>query len=239
MIELPVKQDVFTLKGRLFTLTVLHLYAVAIDEIAAQCDYLINKAPKLFEYAPIVISLAELKHEDIDFAAINEVLRRYRLIPVAVQDANEAQQVAAKAAGFAIIKASRKDDDGDRSLAESSKSTPKASKTKLCENKLVTSPVRSGQQVYAQGGDLIVLSSVSHGAELLADGNIHVYGALRGRALAGIKGNTEARIFCHQLNAELLSIAGQYIINETINQQPQLGAKQVYLTQGRLHIDAL
>ncbi|MCO6061755.1 septum site-determining protein MinC, partial [Pseudomonas sp. MOB-449] len=82
---------------------------------------------------------------------------------------------------------------------------------------------RGGQQIYAEGGDLVVLSAVSPGAELIADGNIHVYGPLRGRVLAGAKGNTEARIFCQQLTAELLSIAGRYKVAEDLRRSPQWG----------------
>lgn len=85
---------------------------------------------------------------------------------------------------------------------------------------MVTTPIRGGQQIYAQGGDLIVLAPVSPGAELLADGNIHVYGPLRGRALAGIKGDTSARIFCQQLAAEMVSIAGQYKVAEDLRRDP-------------------
>jgi septum site-determining protein MinC len=76
--------------------------------------------------------------------------------------------------------------------------------------------VRSGQQIYAKGCDLIVLGPISQGAELLSDGHIHVYGPLRGRALAGINGNKEAHIFCHSLEAELISIAGHYKLSEDI-----------------------
>jgi len=86
-------------------------------------------------------------------------------------------------------------------------------------NKLITTPIRSGQQVYAPGGDLVVLAPVSAGAEILADGNIHVYGPLRGRALAGVKGDTEARIFCQSLEAELISIAGNYKVNEDLQKE--------------------
>ncbi len=81
---------------------------------------------------------------------------------------------------------------------------------------LVTRPVRSGQRVYAAGGDLSIIAAVSSGAELMADGNIHVYGPLRGRALAGMKGNTDARIFCQDLQAELVSVAGHYRVSENI-----------------------
>ncbi|MCY1505214.1 Septum site-determining protein MinC [compost metagenome] len=89
--------------------------------------------------------------------------------------------------------------------------------------RVITSPVRGGMQVYAEGGDLVVLAPVSAGAELLADGNIHVYGPMRGRALAGVKGNLKARIFCQQMGAEMLSIAGKYKVAEDLRRDPAWG----------------
>jgi septum site-determining protein MinC len=105
--------------------------------------------------------------------------------------------------------------------------------------KVITTPVRSGQQIYAAGGDLVVLAAVSAGAELLADGNIHVYGALRGRALAGVKGNTEARIFCQSLEAELISIAGYFKLNEDLRETQWKQSVQAYLTDETLNIEPL
>lgn len=106
--------------------------------------------------------------------------------------------------------------------------------------KLVITPVRGGVQIYAAGGDLIVLAPVSPGAELLADGNIHVYGPMRGRALAGVKGDTSARIFCQQLAAELVSIAGNYKVAEDLRRSPQWGqAVHVSLSGDVLNITRL
>jgi septum site-determining protein MinC len=82
--------------------------------------------------------------------------------------------------------------------------------------KVIRQPVRSGQQVFAPEGDLVILSSVNAGAEVLAAGNIHVYGALRGRAMAGINGDASARIFSLQCNAEMVAIAGEYVVNESL-----------------------
>ena len=110
----------------------------------------------------------------------------------------------------------------------------------LIPARVITHPVRSGQQIYAKNCDLIVMAVVSAGAELLADGNIHVYGPLRGRALAGINGNSEARIFCQQLGAELLSIAGQYKVAEDLRRDPAWGkATQTYLNEEQLQISEL
>jgi septum site-determining protein MinC len=101
---------------------------------------------------------------------------------------------------------------------------------------LITQPVRSGQQIYAQGGDLIVLASVSHGAELLADGHIHVYGSMRGRALAGVLGDKDAMIFCRSLEAELISIAGQYRLSEDLKETCWKQPACIQLQDGRLNI---
>lgn len=104
----------------------------------------------------------------------------------------------------------------------------------------ISSPIRSGQQVYAENGDLIVTGMVSKGAELIADGNIHIYGPMRGRALAGAAGNRKARIFIHSMQAELVSVAGIY---RTFEQDlpPHLNHKsvQVYLQEDRLIISAI
>jgi septum site-determining protein MinC len=122
----------------------------------------------------------------------------------------------------------------------SAKQAKKPAEPELKPSKIITSPVRGGQQIYAQGCDLIVLAPVSAGAELLADGNIHVYGPMRGRALAGIKGNGAARIFCQQMGAELLSIAGQYKVAEDLRRDPLWGeAVHVSLSGDVLNITRL
>lgn len=104
---------------------------------------------------------------------------------------------------------------------------------------LVTQPVRSGQRLYASGSDLVVLSSISPGAELLADGHIHVYGALRGRALAGVAGNANVRIFCHSLEAELISIAGYWRVREDMPEALIGKPAQIALDGDRLTIEPL
>jgi septum site-determining protein MinC len=106
-------------------------------------------------------------------------------------------------------------------------------------NRLITQPVRSGQQIYAPDGDLILLGPISEGAEVLADGNIHIYGTLRGRALAGVKGNVEARIFCQDLKAQLLSIAGCYRVLEQLEADVRGKPVHVRLKDDSLVIEPL
>ena len=97
-------------------------------------------------------------------------------------------------------------------------------------------PVRSGTQIYARGADLVVTAAVGAGAEIIADGNIHVYGARRGRALAGADGDVEALIFCSRLEAELVSIAGRYLVSEQLPPEQQGFPVQIALVDERLTV---
>ena len=101
-----------------------------------------------------------------------------------------------------------------------------------------SAPVRSGQQIYAENRDLTVLTTVGAGAEVIADGSVHIYGPLRGRALAGAKGNEQARIFCREFHAELVAIAGHYKVLEEIPKELRGKAVQVWLEDQQLKIAA-
>ena len=119
---------------------------------------------------------------------------------------------------------------------------PKASEPpyeKSRKSRMILRPVRSGQQIYVPEGDLIVVAPVGAGSELLADGCIHVYGPLRGRALAGVNGDDTARIFCQSLEAELVAIAGHYQINEDLAPEWKKKVPQVWLEKERLMISTL
>ena len=104
---------------------------------------------------------------------------------------------------------------------------------------VIETPVRAGQRVWAQGSDLIILSTVNAGAEVIADGNVHVYGALRGRAIAGGGNNTEARIFALNFDPELVSIAGFYAVRDGIGKALIGRAMQVRLTGEQMRFDPL
>jgi septum site-determining protein MinC len=123
--------------------------------------------------------------------------------------------------------------------AEEASSVGEEQHPQAAPSKVVVHPVRSGRQIYAQGGDLIVLASISPGAELIADGHIHVYGALRGRALAGIAGNPQARIFCRSLEAELVSVAGYWRVRDDIPEELIGKPVQIYLGNEQVVIEEL
>lgn len=228
-------QPPFELKGSLFTLTVLHLRQVELDAIDRHLAEKINQAPGFFTNAPVIIDLGMLPKLSaaVDFAGLYARLRQRGMIPVGVRNGSVELHAAAMVVGLPVLPEAR---------PQSSAKKTEAAKPEECApgpSKIVTQPVRSGQQIYVPDGDLILMGTVSPGAEVLADGNIHVYGRLRGRALAGAKGNTEARIFCQSLEAELVSIAGRYRVIEQLDESLRDRPVQMFLLENRLIIEPL
>lgn len=228
MVTEQITSQAFKLKGRLFTLTVLQIVDANEVNFAAQLQQMVNQAPNMFTMAPVVLDFSQCSLKLIDFAALKNHLKQKKLIAVGVQGLTEELSQQALLHDFAVFNASSNADKSINTGSTKKVNPPKDALISNNQTKVITSPVRSGQQVYAKGSDLIVTASVSRGAELLADGNIHVYGCLRGRALAGIQGDSQVRIFCQDLDAELVSIAGVYALNDKIKQQ-SAGAKQVYI----------
>jgi septum site-determining protein MinC len=236
---------VFELKARAFTLPTLRLLGGDMDRVADGLAQKVSQAPDFFRNTPVVIDLEDFVAGNgvVDFALLVGLLRGYGMVPVGVRGGNAAQNEAAQVLELAIL-ASAKPAVAKPKRAAPAKPPPEpkpaataaAARPGGAVNKLVTRPVRSGQRVYAAGGDLIVTAQVSAGAELLADGNIHVYSALRGRALAGVKGNRESRIFCQNLQAELVSVAGHYRLSENL-QELAGRAVQIHLDDRSLVVE--
>ncbi|MCX7208403.1 MAG: septum site-determining protein MinC [Proteobacteria bacterium] len=174
-------------------------------------------------------SLPELPSA-LEVGTLVRLLQQFSLLPIAVHGGNSDQKLAAAAAGLVVLQ----DDSLSTPLPAANKATPPPPAL------VITRPVRTGQQVYAKGGDLIVLALVSAGAEVIADGNIHVYAPLRGRALAGAKGDNQARIFTTCMEAELVSIAGIYrSLQEDLPDSIKTKPAQIYLDQEKIVIEAL
>ena len=250
-------------QGGLFTVMVLKIgdpYDPALDQDLAEQ---VARSPGFFSDAPVVIDLKDsLGCTSVaDYVALKQLLRRHRLIPVGVQNASALQTRAAHSVDLAIFSGA----SGNAAQRRASPSEPAAAAVAAPaprpaapppapaavapppplpveraaanpRSRLITQPVRSGMQLYAKGGDLVVVAPVSPGAELIADGHIHVYGALRGRALAGAAGDTDARIFAQRLEAELVSIAGRYLVSEAIAPELTRQPVQVSLVEDRLRI---
>ena len=231
------------LKGRMISLTVLELYSSDLGDLNQQLRDKAHQAPAFFRNAPVMLDFENLSEEvDIDWLdSANRLLTGNNFVPVGIAGAPTSLEYAARARGIAIWPSS----GTERQAPEPPPPEPEKTQTVAARpsaqpsTRVVHQPVRSGQKVYAQGGDLIVLASVSTGAEVLADGHIHVYGTLRGRALAGVQGDESARIFCHDLQADLVAIAGYYIINDDLPPDKRGAAVQIFLDQEHLHIESL
>jgi len=146
-----------------------------------------------------------------DWAWLAQELKSRGLNPFAVQNASAELAAAARQAGLLVLN----DVAPAPALATAepvatAEPAPEPAASAAVPTRIVDKPLRSGQRVYAAGGDIVVLAAVNPGAEVIADGSIHVYAPLKGRALAGARGDTSARIFTTQLEAELVSIAGVY-----------------------------
>ena len=192
--------------------------AIASDLAARVAD-----DPEFFDNDPVLIDLTAVQGEPgaIDFVALIEALRAQRTQPVAVRGGNPDQMAAARAEGLIAAPDAPAPAPRAQPRAEPAPPAPVPAPAPASMpafppgTVLVDKPVRSGQQIYARGADLVVMDVVSFGAEVIADGNIHIYAPLRGRAIAGARGNTSARIFSTCLEPQLVSVAGIYRTTET------------------------
>jgi len=193
----------------------------------------VARLPSFFDQAPVAIDLSALPDREqlSDFPMIVGMLRGHGMIPVGVRGASAEQKAQALALELAIMPAGRK--------APAAKASPLPRESALAPNRtmVIEKPVRSGQRIYADGGDLVLLAGVSSGAEIMADGHIHAYGPLRGRAMAGVSGDATARIFCRELGAELVSIAGRYRVSENLDRRYLGRAVQIWLSDDALKFE--
>jgi septum site-determining protein MinC len=226
----------FKLKGRLYTLTVLHIFNADLELFTEQLAQAVQRAPRLFDQTPVVIDCSAMVEISFDLDGFCQKMRHFGLYPVAVQGRSTAIEEMAQKLGLPLLHSSSQQDKALPERKVEVEPVPPIYPEVATGAKLYTAPIRSGQQIISNG-DLIVISPVSHGAELLSEGHIHVYGALRGRAMAGITGDKQARIFCHALEAELVAIAGIYCLSEAM--QTVQGPCQIFLQDDCIQIEAL
>ncbi|MDP1573808.1 MAG: septum site-determining protein MinC [Coxiellaceae bacterium] len=219
------KNNCFQLKADFLPITTLKLSHYDAELFRAQLESTILKAPHYFTNAPVIIDFSAVgdhNFSDTDLKQLSNLMREYQMIPVAARGL----------AGQHIFP----------NLPETAPKQPE--KAKIAEvkptTKIVTKPVRAGTQVYAKDADLVIVAPVNAGAEVIADGNIHIYGSLRGRALAGANGNVNARIFCHDLDAELISIAGHYLLSDQMQSRLSTkGMAHVFLDNETMQIEMI
>ena len=200
------------LKGSSFTLSVVHLHDAKPEVIRQALEDKIAQAPAFLKHAPIVINVSDL-NSPVNWPQLQKVIVATGLRIVGVSGCHDSELKAEiERAGLPLLTEGK--EKAPRTAPTPVSAAPIA--TPVTKTRLIDAPVRSGQRIYAPDCDLIVTSHVSAGAELIADGNIHVYGMMRGRALAGASGAQDAQIFCTHLTAELVSIAGEYWLSDRI-----------------------
>ena len=207
----------FEIKSATLPLVSLLLKTGDLDALGAELSTRFGDVPDFFDNDPLVLDLTPLRAQGdlpVDFAALRELLHRYRVLPVAARGGTPAQMQAALAAGLAPAPEAVTQPPPARARAAAPAPVAAANDGPAPTALVIDKPLRSGQQVYARGRDLVMLSMVNPGAEVIADGHIHVYAPLRGKAIAGARGNTEARILSLCLEPELISIAGVYRTSE-------------------------
>lgn len=235
----------FQLKGSVVTTILLEIHTFTMDGILSQLQKKIEQVPNFFHQAPVMIDLSKMKRgiPISDFEQLVQSLKGLGLSVIGWRCDPENLPVWHSQASIAFMPASKARAINVAPIAEQEvKTSPDVVVKTVVEEKrvpqttkVITKPIRSGQQVYAEG-DLIVLTQVSPGAEVLADGNIHIYGALRGRALAGVKGDSDARIFCKHLEAELVSVAGNFMLSDALQKMVWQDSAQVLLVDDKLDV---
>lgn len=245
------QNNIFQIKGELSAMMVLYLNSIDLKALEEDLALQINKTPQLFKGVPFVVDLSAIPEgNNIDLNWLKNLLLAKDVVPAGLRNANKDLEAKAQSAGWAILADVAGKSKGflekKPKVQEAIVETPKPEAITVIEEVEVAvettvhvQQVRSGQQLSVVSGDLVVVNSVNEGAELLVDGNIHIYGALRGRALAGIHGNRSVRIFCQSLEAELVSIAGFYRMEEDLPETLLGKAVQIYLEGDDLKIEAL
>jgi septum site-determining protein MinC len=244
----PPRLEPFRLRGANFNLLVLRLLDPRPEVVVPAIGDQFRRAPGFLRFAPIVIGLADLEGVapgEVDFAGLAQGLRGLEIVPIGTTGGTPELRNAALAAGLPPLRQVGREGLDEPAPPPAAAEAPPPAPVALAPAAaarpalVVDQPVRAGQRIWAQGGDLIVTATVNAGAEVIADGNIHVYGALRGRAMAGGAQNTEARIFTMNFDPELISIAGYYAVRDGLAAAPLGRAVQVRLEGERMRFDPL
>ena len=234
---MPAKIAAFQVRGRFLTVLAVRIDTDQVDgPFYAQLDEQLQKTPQFFAGAPVVLDFVNAPgfHDPDRIRDLVDNLRRRELRVFGVQNAAGSDDAALQALGLIPVNTGR-----DAPLPREAAPAPVAAAPPRTENKVIRSPVRSGQRIVAEGGDLTVIGSVASGAELVAAGNIHVYGPLRGRAIAGCHGDESAHIFCQSLNAELVAIAGLYQTSEMLEDTARQRCTHIYLEDEKLRMEVI
>lgn len=220
------------LKGSSFTFSILQLFDANVDQAIDYLHAKIAQAPAFFAQAPLIINIEQVQ-ESIPFDQLKAGIETLGMRPVAVVGCEtESSRQAVFNSGMAALRSAG--NQAEIKIPQGKQQDEYSNTTQV-----VRVPVRSGQQIYAQGRDLVVLGPVSNGAEVIADGSIQIYGTLRGRAIAGASGQSGTHIICQNLQAELISIAGDYCLSEQIEAEHWKQSVIISKTNDKLQIESI
>ncbi len=234
----------------------LRVRTLDVAQLAAEMRERVQRAPNLFARAAVVLDFGGLSTTPSlgEARTLVDGLREAGVLPVALAYGTREIEALSQQLGLPLLakfraqyeSASMQPEPAEPAAVPArapAKAAPATGSVKTAApagpGLMQVTPVRSGQQVYADNRDMTVLSTVGAGAEVIADGSIHIYGPLRGRALAGAQGNEDARIFCREFHAELVAVAGHYKVLEDIPAELRGKAVQVWLEKGQLKLAAL
>ncbi|WP_326534976.1 septum site-determining protein MinC [Pseudorhodoferax sp.] len=238
----------FDLKSASLPLISVVLKTSNLATLSQELQARFGETPDFFDDDPAVVVLTQIAQDPtpLSFSVLLTLLKHYRLRPFGIHGGSPAHKEQAAAVGLMDLPeissaAVAVPGDAPAPAPAAAPVAPAAAAASPAAGTMVIDrPLRSGQQIYARGADLIVLQAVNFGAEIIADGNIHVYAPLRGRAIAGARGNTEARIFSTCMEAQLISIAGIYRTSEVALPADVLGKPaQVRLVGESLVLDPI
>lgn len=224
-------ESAFKIKIANLPLWVFHLQTNDMAHIQRQLQTRLSQTPDFFSNTPVALGLSAVSQANLpfDFSALIALMWSHGMRLVGVLGGSPEQQTAAAQAGLGLFA------DAPLRSGLTAEPAPTVPRSTL----VIDKPVRAGQKIYAENADLVVLAIVNAGAELIADGDIHVYAPLRGRAMAGAHGNQGARIFVQSMEAELLSIAGCFqMFEEGIPADVRAKPAQIYLDEARLVIQS-
>ncbi|MGK7866661.1 septum site-determining protein MinC [Falsiroseomonas sp. E2-1-a20] len=228
----PPRLEPFRLRGANFNLLVMRLLDHRVEALVPALGDQFRRAPGFLRFAPVVIGLDDIpaRPEDVDFNGLVQGLRAIEIVPIGTTGGTPEMRHAAQGAGLPPLRqAGGREEDVALAAAPPAMAMPQPMPVvepppppaaPRPSAMVVDQPVRAGQRIWAQGTDLIIVGTVNRGAEVLADGNIHVYGRLLGRAIAGGQDNAEARVFALHFDPELVSIAGYYAVREGLGDAP-------------------
>ncbi|UPY39164.1 septum site-determining protein MinC [Sediminicoccus sp. KRV36] len=240
--------ETFRLRGSNYSLLTLRLLTGDVQAVLPALGDQFRKAPGFLRFAPIAIGLDDLGGEQVDFPALIAGLRALEILPIGVVGGPQLLRASAAGAGLPTLRpAGQRETEVEAPSPVAAPAmaappvaiapTPEARPAPAAKTMVVSQNIRAGQRIYAEGSDLIIIGSVNAGSEVIADGNIHIYGALRGRAVAGASEDGTARIFAQNFDPELVAISGFYAVREGLTSTSIGRGVQVRLDGEQLRFD--